>query len=208
MWRKYFFGINCFFPSSKEVFLHNFRQFLENLNFWRKFNGRGPYKNSENLVLSQIVLKKIYFGINCLFPSSKKCFSTILGNFWKIEFWRKFDRRRPYKNSENLVLSQIVLRKYFLAKLFVPFIKRSVSPQFKALFGKLNFWWKFDRRGPLQKYWKFSTISNWMLRKYFWQNYLFLSSKKCFSTILGNFSEIWIFDRNLTGADLTKIVKI
>ena len=36
----------------------------------------------------------------------------------------------PYKNSENLVLYQIVLRKYFLAKLFIPFIKRSVSPQF------------------------------------------------------------------------------
>ena len=38
--------------------------------------------------------------------------------------------RGPYKNSENLALYQIVLRKYILAKLFIPFIKRSVSPQF------------------------------------------------------------------------------
>ena len=38
--------------------------------------------------------------------------------------------RGPYKKSENFVLSQILLRKYFLAKLFVPFIERNVSPQF------------------------------------------------------------------------------
>ena len=34
------------------------------------------------------------------------------------------------KNSWNIILSQIVLENYFLAKLFVPVIKRSVSPQF------------------------------------------------------------------------------
>ena len=36
----------------------------------------------------------------------------------------------PYKNGENFVLSQNVLRKYFLAKFFVPLIKRSVSTNF------------------------------------------------------------------------------
>ena len=45
-------------------------------------------------------------------------------------------------------LSQFVLRKYFLAKLFVPLIKGSVSPQFYAIFGKLNFWRNIDRRQP------------------------------------------------------------
>ena len=38
------------------------------------------------------------------------------------------------KNGENFVLSQNVLRKYFLAKFFVPLIKRSVSTNFKAVF--------------------------------------------------------------------------
>ena len=36
----------------------------------------------------------------------------------------------PNKNSKNFVLSQIVLENYFLSKLFVPVISRSVSPQF------------------------------------------------------------------------------
>ena len=34
------------------------------------------------------------------------------------------------------------------AELFIPFIKRTVSPQFKAIFGKSIFWQKFDRREP------------------------------------------------------------
>ena len=46
-----------------------------------------------------------------------------------------------------------------------------------------------------------------MLRKYFLLNYLFLSSKEVFLHNFGQFSENWIFDVNLTGADLTKILK-
>ena len=163
-------------------------------------------------------------------------FLTIFG---KLNFWRKFDRRGPYKNSNNLALYQIVLEKYFLAKLFVPVISRSVSPQFEAILVKLNFWQKFDRRGPyknsenlepsqkvlyfffcliicschlekcfstildnfwkieffteirqvqtLQKKWKFSTISK-SARKNFWQNYLFLSSREVF---LQNFRQFF-----------------
>ena len=115
------FWQNYLFPSSKKCFSTILGTFWK-LEFLTEFNRRGPYKNSENLVLSQIVWRNI-FWINCLFPLSKKCFSTILGNFWKIEFLTEFDRRDPYKNSENLLLSQIVLRKYFLDKMFVPFIK-------------------------------------------------------------------------------------
>ena len=46
---------------------------------------------------------------------------------------------RTLQNSENFVLSQNGVRKYFLAKLFVPLIKRNISTTFEAVFGKLNF---------------------------------------------------------------------
>ena len=136
------------------------------MNFWRKFNRRGPYKNSENLVLSLTVLRK-YF-LNTLFvPFIKRSvspqFKAIFGN---LNFRRKFNRCEPYKNSENLVLSPIVLRNYFLIKLFVPFIKGSVSPQFKAIFGNLNFWRKFNRRGPYKNS-ENLVLSQIVLRKYF-----------------------------------------
>ena len=48
---------------------------------------------------------KIFFGKIICSTHEKKCFSTILDNFWKIEFLKEIRQARPYKNSENLVLS-------------------------------------------------------------------------------------------------------
>ena len=57
---------------------------------------------------------------------------------------------RTLQNSENFVQSQNGVRKYFLAKLFVPIIKRNISTTFEAVFGKLNFLRKIDRCGPYE----------------------------------------------------------
>ena len=46
---------------------------------------------------------------------------------------------RTLQNSENFVQSQNGVRKYFLAKLFVPLIKRNISTTFEAVLGKFNF---------------------------------------------------------------------
>ena len=99
-----------------------------------------------------------------------------------------------------------MLRKYFLAKLFVPLIKESVSPQCYAIFGKLNFWRNIDRRGPYKngEYLYYLKLCKEII---FWQNYLFHSSKEEFLNNLRQFLENWIFEVS-TGADLTKMVKI
>ena len=197
--RKYFWQ-NYLFHSSKKVFLHNFRQFLENWifegistgtnltkmvnictilncakklffgkiicsthqrksfstilgNFW-KIEFLKEYRQARALtkmVKICIILtcaKKIFFGKIIYSTHQRKCFSTMLGNFWKIEFLKEYRQARTLKKWWKFVLSQFVLRKYFLAKLFVPLIKESVSPQFQAFFGKLNFWRNIDRRGP------------------------------------------------------------
>ena len=57
-------------------------------------------------------------------------------------------------------------RKYFLAKLFIPLIKRKVSTKKKAIFGNLNFLPKFDRHGPYKNSENFA-LSLILLRKYF-----------------------------------------
>ena len=100
-----------------------------------------------------------------------------------------------------------MLRNYFLAKLFIPLIKGKVSSRFEAIFGKLNFWWKFDRRGPT-KLVKILYYLKLCLETIFWVNSLFHSSKERFLQNFRIFLENWIFDGNSTGADLTKIVKI
>ena len=111
----------------------------------------------------------------------------------------------------NFVLSQNVLRKYFLAKFFVPLIKKSVSTNFKAGFRKLNFWQKIHSLWPYKNGENFVLSQNVLKMCYeniFQQNYLFQSSQEVFLQTLRLFLENWIFDRKSTAPDLTKMVKI
>ena len=62
--------------------------------------------------------------------SKQKHFYNILGSFWKIEFLTENRQALTLQNSENFVLSQNEVRKYFLAKLFAPLIKRNLSTIF------------------------------------------------------------------------------
>ena len=126
---KKIFCQNYLFHSSKEVFLHNFRQFLEN---WI-FDGISTGANLTKMVKIWTILncaKKIFFVKIICSTHQRKCFSTILGNFWKIEFLTEYRQARTLQKWWKFELSKIVLKKYFLLKLFVPLIKGSVSPQF------------------------------------------------------------------------------
>ena len=137
-----------FVPLIKRSVSTNFKAGFGKLNFWLKIHSRGPYKNGDNFVLSQNVLRK-YFLAKFFVPLIKRSVSTnFKAVFGKLNFWQKIHSRGPYKNGENFVLSQNLLWKYFLATLFVPLIKRSFSTNFQAVFGKLNFWRKIYSRGP------------------------------------------------------------
>ena len=165
MLRKYFLA-KFFVPLIKRSVSTNFKAVFGKLNFWQKIHSRDPYKNGENFVLSQNLLRK-YFLAKFFVPLIKRSVSTnFKAVFGKLNFWQKIHNRGPYKNGENFVLSQNVLRKYFLAKFFVPLIKRSVSTNFKAVFGKLNFWQKIHSRAPYKNGENF-VISQNVLRKYF-----------------------------------------
>ena len=152
MQRKYFLA-KLFVPLIKEVFLHNFTQFLENWIIEGISTGADLTKMVKICIIL-ICAKKIFFGKIICSPHQRKCFSTILSDFWKLNFWRNIDRRGPYKNGENL---------YYLK-----LCKENI----------------------------------------FCQNYLFHSSKEVFLHNFTQFLENWIFEGILTGADLTKMVKI
>ena len=180
--RKYFLA-KFFVPLIKRSVSTNFKAGFGKLNFWLKIHIRGPYKNGENFVLSQNVLRK-YFLAKFFVPLIKRSFSTAFkAVYGKLNFWQKIHSRGPYKNGENFVLSQNVLRKYFLAKFFVPLIKRSVSTNFKAVFGKLNFWQKIHRRAPYKNGENFVLSQN-RLRKYFLAKFFVPLIKRSVSTNL------------------------
>ena len=127
--QRNFFWQNCLFHSSKEKFPHNLRQFLENWIFEGISTGADVTKMVKICIIS-FCAKKIFFGKIICSTHQRKCFSTILHNFWKIDFLKEYRQARILQKWWKKVLSQFVLRKYFLAKLFVPLIKGSVFPQF------------------------------------------------------------------------------
>ena len=193
-WAKKIFLAQFFVPLIKRSVSTNFKAVFGKLNFWQKIHNRGPYKKSENFVLSQNVLRK-YFLAKFFVPLIKRSVSTnFKAVFGKLIFWQKIHSRAPYKNGENFVLSQNLLRKYFLAKFFVPLVKRSVSTNFQAVFGKLNFWQKIHSRAPY-KNGEIFLLSQTLLRKYFLATLFVPLIKRSFSTnfqaVFGKLNSWW-----------------
>ena len=95
--KEIIFWQNYLFHSSKEEFLHNFRQFLENWIFEGISTGAADLTKMVNICTILNCAKKLFFGKIICSTHQRKSFSTILGNFW-----RNINRRGPYKNGENL----------------------------------------------------------------------------------------------------------
>ena len=144
MQRNYFLA-KLFVPLIKGKVSPQFKAIFGNWIFEGISTGADLTKMVKICIIS-VCAKKIFFGKIICSTHQRKCFSTILHNFWKIDFLKEYRQARPLQKWWNFVLSQFVLRKYFLAKLFVPLIKRSVSPQFN----------KF-----LKEYWQARTLQNW-----------------------------------------------
>ena len=99
-----------------------------------------------------------------------------------------------------------MLRKYFLAKLFVPLIKGSVSPQFYAILSKLNFWRNIDRRTPYKmvKIWTISICAKKIFLSKLFVPLIKGSVSPQLYAIFGKLN----FWRNIDRRTLTKMVKI
>ena len=167
------------------MFLHNFTQFLENWIFEGISTGADLTKMVKICIIS-ICAKKIFFGKIICSTHQRKCFSTILRNFWKIEFLKEYRQAQTLQKRWKFVFIQFVLRKYFLAKLFVPLIKGSVPQQFYEN-------WIFDgisTGADLTKKVKICINSICAKKIFFGKIICSTHQRKCFSTILLNFWKI------------------
>ena len=218
------------------------------MNFWRNIDRRGPYKNGENLNYLKLC-KELFFGKIICSTHQRKSFSTILGNFWKIEFLKEYRQGRTLQKwwkyviicSNYLKLCKEIIfwqnylfhssKEVFLHN-FTQFLENWIFEgistgadltkmvkiwtisvicaylfqYFLAILSKLNFWRNINRRGP----YKNENLNYLKLCKELFFGKIICSThqRKIFSTILGNFWKIWIFEEISTGADLTKMVKI
>ena len=130
-------------------------------------------------------------------------FYNIWGSFWKIEFLTENWQARTLQNSENFVLSQNGVRKIFFGKIICSTHQKKHFYNIWGSFWKIEFLTENRQARTLQNSENFVLSQNGV-RKYFWQNYLFHSSKETFLQHLRQFLENCIFDGKSTGADLTK----
>ena len=186
--KKIFFGKIIYSTHQKKCFSTILGNFWK-IDFWRNINRcGGPYKNGEYLYYLKLC-KEIIFWQNYLFHSSKEEFLHNVTQFWKIEFLKEYRQARTLQKWWKFVLSQFVLRKYFLAKLFVPLIKESVSPQCYAILEN----WIFEgisTGADLTKMVNICTILNCAKKLFFGKIICSTHQRKSFSTILGNFWKI------------------
>ena len=187
---------NYLFHSSKEVFLHNFRPFLEN---WI-FEGISTGADLTKMVKIWTILncaKKIFFVKIICSTHQRKCFSTILGNFF--ENWN-FEGISTDADLTKMVKIWTILncaQKIFFVKIICSTHQRKCFSTILGHFWKIEFLKEYWQAGTLHKWWKFE------LENIFCQNYLFHSSKEVFLHNFRPFLENWIFRGILTGADLT-----
>ena len=144
--QRIIFCQNYLFHSSKEEFLHNFRQFLENWNFEGILTGADLTKLVKIWTIS-ICAKKIFFGKIICSIHQRKCFSTILRNFWKIEFWRNIDRRTPYKMVKIWTIS-ICAKKIFFVKIICSTHQRKCFSTTLRNFWKIEFLKEYRQAHP------------------------------------------------------------
>ena len=95
------FWQNYLFNSSKEEFLNNFRQFLENWIFEGISTGADLTKMVKISTISNCA-KKIFFCKIFCSTHQKKSFSTILHDFWKIELLKEYRQAWTLQKWWNL----------------------------------------------------------------------------------------------------------
>ena len=153
MLRKYFCQ-NYLFHSSKEVFLHNFRQFLEN---WI-FEGISTGAELTKMVKIWTILncaKKIFFGKIICSTHQRKCFSTILGNFWKIEFLTEILTGAYLTKMVKIWTILNCAKKIFFVKIICSTHQRKCFSTILGNFWKIEFLTIYRQARTLQKWWKF-----------------------------------------------------
>ena len=117
------------------------------LNFWRNIDRRGLTKMVKICIILTCA-KKILFGKIICPTHQKKCFSTILGNFWKIEFLKEYQQTRTLQKFVKICIILNCAKKFFFGKIICSTHQRKCFSTILGNFGKLNFWRNIDRRGP------------------------------------------------------------
>ena len=136
------------------MFLHNFRQFLENWNFQGISTGADLTKMVKIWTILNCA-KKIFFVKIICSTHQRKCFSTVLGNFWKN--WI-FEGISTGANLTRMVKIWTILncaKKIFFVKIICSTHQRKCFSTILGNFWKIEILKEYRQARTLQKWWKF-----------------------------------------------------
>ena len=152
--------------------------------------------------------KNIFFGKILCSTHQKKCFSKLLGSFWKIEFLTENRQPRTLQKWWKFCTISKCAKKTFFGKILYSTQQKKCFYKFLGSFWKIEFLTENRQPRTLQKWWKFCTISKCAKKFFSGKNSLFHLAKEVFLQTFRQFLQNWIFDGKSTAADLTKLVKI
>ena len=153
MLRKYFCQ-NYLFHSSEEVFLHSFRPFLENWIFEGILTGADLTKMVKFWTILNCAQKIFFVNIFCS-THQRKCFSTILGHFWKIDIFEGISTGADLTKMVKIWTILNCAKKIFFVKIICSTHQRKCFSTILGHFWKIEFLKDYRQARTLQKWWKF-----------------------------------------------------
>ena len=129
------------------MFLHNFTQFLEKWIFEGISTGV-DFTKMVKICIILICSMKIFFGKIIYSTHQKKCLSTILRNFRKIEFLKEYQQARSLTKMVKICIILICAKKIFFGKIICIPHQRKCFSTIWCDFWKIEFWRNIDRRWP------------------------------------------------------------
>ena len=136
------------------MFLHNFRQFLENWNFEGISTGADLTKMVKIWTILNCA-KKIFFVKIICSTHQRKCFSTVLGNFWQNWIFEGISTGTDLTRMVKIWTILNCAKKIFFVKIICSTHQRKCFSTILGNFWKIEFLKEYRQARSLQKWWKF-----------------------------------------------------
>ena len=132
------------------MFLHNFRQIFE-ISIFEGISTGATLTTMVKICIISIRAKKIFFVKIICSTHQRKCFSTILDNFWKIKFLKEY-RQADLTKMVKICIISICAKKIFFVKIICPTHQRKCFSTILGNFWIFDFLKEYRQARPLQKW--------------------------------------------------------
>ena len=104
------------------------------------------------ICLISFCAKKIFSGKILCSTHQRKCFSTILRNFWRIEFLKEYQQAQTLQKMVKICIISVCAKKIFFGKIICSTHQRKCFSTILHNFWKIDFLKEYRQARLLQKW--------------------------------------------------------